>query len=170
MEIAKVISVSKPLTFKEIFEQEWVVGNRTMDGLEMILWDTIANMDEWISDDEWLEYDFDEEKIVVSKIRNGDGWYKMETMATWTLEDAKEVFQSFYYKPINWDKQKWIVIILKLVKSGNPIRKLRFSDDYLKFNEFIFTTIRKVGSKSSQFKNGDIVEIDHKITKKQTFK
>ncbi|MHC1601995.1 MAG: hypothetical protein ACXQS4_02070 [Methermicoccaceae archaeon] len=156
---AQIIGKSKPLTLNEIIEQEWTIGDVEMSGLEMVLRDTLIDMEEYADRDGRIAYEFNGNRISIYKV-NCNGCLEKEEILHWALHDAKDLIQSFYRRPIKWDTQKWVVLTMqKTLKSCiEPKKKLNYAHQYPKHNDPYHTTIRKPRT-AEKYEVGDVVEV-----------
>jgi len=159
---ARIVDKSKPLTLDEIIGREWTVGNVEMSGLEMVLRDTCPpNYRIWKMEGDEL----------LCHLTTGARW-KRDIVIIWDLQQANVLIQSFYRNPIDWDTQKWVVLIMQSVPSATTDKKIRFSHDYpklhppegktpqeeLQFAWFFFTSIRKPRT-AGGYDVDDVVEV-----------
>jgi len=142
VKLAKVMGMSEPLTMDEILKEKWIMFDTPITGEELLLYDTVP----------WLPHYFRLSPFVLLKHDKGEA-------IEWRKEDALTTLQSFYRKPIDWEKQKWVVLVLERVYEGEPKQTLRFSHQYPKLSYPMFTTIRKSNSRSARLKRGDVVEV-----------
>lgn len=141
---AKVVEVSEPLTINEIMERTWLVGD-PIPGEELLLYDTVP----------WMPYDYDlDPPRLVRYDERGEP-------EGWGIDEALSLLQSFYHKPIDWERERWVVLMLRWTDDGGELSgTLRFSRWYPKLNYPMFSTIRKAGSRSARFTTGDVVGVE----------
>lgn len=101
-QLAMVLNVSEPLTIKEIMERTWFVGD-PISGDELLLYDTVP----------WMPCDYDLDPLRLVRYDEKD------EPVEWGIGDALSLLQSFYPKPIDWERERWAVLILRELCTGS---------------------------------------------------